>query len=29
MNEAQKHEKIIEEIHDMFVKKNADYGNSF
>lgn len=29
MNDAQKHAKIIEEIHDMFVRKNADYGNSF
>lgn len=29
MNDAQTHAKIIEEIHDMFVKKNADYGNSF
>lgn len=29
MNNAQKHAKITEEIHDMFVKKNADYGNSF
>ena len=29
MNDAQEHAKIIEEIHDMFVRKNADYGNSF
>lgn len=29
MNDAQEHTRIIEEIHDMFVKKNADYGNSF
>ena len=29
MNDVQEHAKIIEEIHDMFVKKNADYGNSF
>ena len=29
MNETEKHTKIIEEIHEMFVKKNADYGNSF
>lgn len=29
MNDAQKHAKITEEIHEMFVKKNADYGNSF
>ena len=29
MNDAQEHAKITEEIHDMFVKKNADYGNSF
>lgn len=29
MNDAQEHAKIIKEIHEMFVKKNADYGNSF
>lgn len=29
MNEIEKHTKVIEEIHEMFVKKNADYGNSF
>lgn len=29
MNEVKKHTKVIEEIHEMFVKKNADYGNSF
>lgn len=29
MNETEKHTKVIEEIHEMFVKKNADYGNSF
>lgn len=29
MSDAQEHAKIIEEIHDMFVRKNADYGNSF
>ena len=29
MNDAQKHAKITDEIHEMFVKKNADYGNSF
>lgn len=28
MNKIEKHEQICKEIHDMYIKKNADYGDS-
>lgn len=29
MDKYQKHQELIEEIHDTYVKKNHDYGDSF
>lgn len=29
MNNVELHEKIINEIHDLYIKKNHDYGDSF
>lgn len=29
MDKYQKHRELIEEIHDTYVKKNHDYGDSF
>ena len=28
MNKIEKHEQICNEIHEMYIKKNADYGDS-
>ena len=28
MNKVEKHQQICEEIHEMYIKKNADYGDS-
>lgn len=28
MNKIEKHEEICKEIHEMYIKKNADYGDS-
>lgn len=28
MNKIEKHEQICKEIHEMYIKKNADYGDS-
>jgi len=29
MSDKELHRKVIEEIHDIYLRKNADYGNSF
>lgn len=29
MNKKEQHERLINNIHEMYVKKNADYGSSF
>ena len=28
MNKIERHEQICNEIHEMYIKKNADYGHS-
>ena len=28
MNKIEKHEEICKEIHEMYIKKKADYGDS-
>ena len=29
MNNVERHQKILDEIHDTYIRKNNDYGDSF